>query len=279
MLTLTRRDNPQDGEDPVYTQPTAPQTIGGVLDDAVSLYRNCLPRSWPLALAPEVAVTLTNIHIESKLPPHVSADPMAALAMLRTGDFVFSALFSFVVLLLFNVALTDHMHAQATGRPASTGRSLGVGLRLLPRAIGAWVVLAVAPALGALLRLVPGLYVAGALMLTFVAMIVGDLGVLQSIAESYRLVKGHWWRTVTIYSVATVIAVVFYVVLVLVTGIAAMSSPSASALTVGLRRLVGVAIGTLMTLWFPAVLLSLYYDLNLRRASAAMPPAGGASTG
>ena len=263
----------------MYTQPTAPQTIGGVLDDAVNLYRNCLPRSWPLALAPEVALTFTNIYIESKLPPHASADPQAILALLQSGDFVFSALFSIVVLLLFNVALTHHMHALATGRPASPGRSLGVGLRLLPRAIGAWVVLAAATAVGTLLLIVPGIYVAGALMLTFVAMIVGDLGVLQSIGESHRLVKGHWWRAVTIYSVATVIALVFYVILVLVTGLAAMSGPTASALTVGLRRLVGVAIGTLMTLWFPAVLLSLYYDLTLRRTAAAGPPAGGAVAG
>ncbi len=263
----------------MYTQPSTPRTVGGVLDDAINLYRECLPRSWPLALAPEVALALTNIHLESRLPPSSRQDPAAILSMLRSSDFVISMLFYFVVLLVFNLALTDHMHSVATGRPASAGRSLGVGLRLLPRAAGASLVIALATALGTLLLIVPGIYLAGALMLTFVAMIVGDLGALQSIGESYRLIRGHWWRAATIYTVATMIALAFYLILGLLAGLAATQGPGASALVIGLRRLASVVIGTLMTLWFPAVLLSIYYDLALRRADSLPRAAGDAVAG
>ena len=263
----------------MYAQPSTPRTIGGVLDDAINLYRECLPRSWPLALAPEVALALTNIHLESRLPAYGRQDPTAILSMLRSTDFVISMLLYFVVLLIFNLALTDHMHRIATGRPASTGRSLAVGLRLLPRAVAASLVIALATALGTLLLIVPGVYLAGALMLTFVAMIVGDLGALQSIAESYRLIRGHWWRAATIYTVATVIALAFYLILGVLAGLAATQSPGASALAIGFRRLASVVIGTLMTMWFPAVLLSIYYDLGLRRAGAAPHAAGDPAAG
>jgi hypothetical protein len=290
----------------VYTQPSTPRTVGGVLDDAINLYRECLPRSWPLALAPEVALALTNIHLESRLPPSSRQDPAAILSMLRSSDFVISMLFYFVVLLVFNLALTDHMHSVATGRPASAGRGGGGGRRMgarapgaargvaratargdnvqltdarLPRAAGASLVIALATALGTLLLIVPGIYLAGALMLTFVAMIVGDLGALQSIGESYRLIRGHWWRAATIYTVATMIALAFYLILGLLAGLAATQGPGASALVIGLRRLASVVIGTLMTMWFPAVLLSIYYDLALRRADSLPRAAGDAVAG
>ena len=279
MLPLAQRGIPWEMVNSVYTQPSAPRTIGGVLDDAINLYRECLPRSWPLALAPEVALALTDIHLESSLPAYGRQDPTAILSMLRSSDFLVSMLLYFVMLLIFNLALTDHMHRIATGRPGSAGHSLGVGVRLLPRAAGASLVIALATALGTLLLIVPGIYLAGALMLTFVVMIVGDLGALQSINESYRLIQGHWWRSATIYTVATMIALAFYLILGVLAGLAATQSPGTSALVVGLHRLASVVIGTLMTMWFPAVLLSIYYDLSLRRAGSATRTPGDATTG
>lgn len=252
----------------MYAQPTAPKSIGGVLDDAINLYRECLPRSWPLALAPEVALALTDIHLQAQLPPHALADPQVLFALLRSGDFVLSALFGCLLLLLFNYALIDHMHAIATRRTATLGRSIGVAVRLLPRAIFASILVALATGVGFLLLLVPGIYLAGAWLLTFTAMVIGDAGVVESMRISRRLITGHWWRSTTLYSVATLIALAFYVIVGLLFGLSAPPGPAAGAIVIGLQRLASVTVGSLMTLWFPAVLLSLYYDLDLRRAGA-----------
>lgn len=258
----------------MYSQPTAPRTIGGVLDDAFNLYRECLPHSWPLALAPEVALALTDIHLQSKLPAHVPTDPKALFALLSSGDFLLSALLGFLMLMVFNLALTDHMHAIATRRQPALGRSLGVGLRLLPRAIVASILIALATGVGFVLLLVPGVYLAGVLMLSFTAMIVGDLGALDSLRISKRLIDGHWWRTMSLYSVATLIALVFYIIVGLLFGLSVAPDPAASAIMIGLQRLASVGVGMLMTIWFPAVLLSLYYDLELRRAGADLARRG-----
>ncbi|MDE2347392.1 MAG: hypothetical protein KGL92_02715 [Gammaproteobacteria bacterium] len=252
----------------MYSQPSAPKTVGGVVDDAIKLYRVCLPRSWPLALAPEVAVMLLEISQQSRLHLTATTDPRVVFALLQSPGFVATVVIGFLLLLVFNYALIDHMHAIATREIASLRGSLGVGLRMLPRAVVTAGLIALATGVGFVLLLVPGIYLAGAWMLTFVAMVVGDTGVFGSMRASYSLIKGHWWRTMTIYTVATLMAVVFYVVLALVFGLSGSLDGPGSALAIGLQRLLSVALGTLMTLWFPAVLLSLYYDLQLRRDGA-----------
>lgn len=252
----------------MYSQPSAPRTIGGVVDDAVKLYRECLPRSWPLALAPEVAVMLLEIGQQSRLRLLATSDPRVVFALLQSPGFVAAVVIGLLLLLVFNYALIDHMHAIATRRPAALGRSLGVGVRMLPKAAVTAAVVALATGLGFVLLLVPGIYLAGAWMLSFVAMVVGDSGVFASIRTSQRLIKGHWWRTMTIYSVATLIAAVFYIVLGLMFGLSGPIDAPGGALAIGLQRLISVILGTLITLWFPAVLLSMYYDLQLRRDGA-----------
>ncbi len=252
----------------MYSQPSAPKAIGGVLDDAIKLYRECLPRSWPLALAPEVAVTLLQINLLSRLHLTTTTDPKVLFALLQSPIFATSVVIGLAIVMVFNYALIDHMHAIATRRPASLGHSVGVGLRMLPKAVVTACVVGLATGLGFVLFIVPGIYLAGAWVLTFVAMVVGDAGIFESIRISHRLIKGHWWHAMTIYSVAMLIAIVFYVVLALMTGFSGTLEPSGGALNIGLQRLSSVTISALLALWFPAVLLSLYYDLQLRRDGA-----------
>ncbi len=211
---------------------------------------------------------LLEIGQQSRLRLLATSDPRVVFALLQSPGFVAAVVIGLLLLLVFNYALIDHMHAIATRRPADLGRSLGVGVRMLPRAAVTAAVVALATGLGFVLLLVPGIYLAGAWMLTFVAMVVGDSGVFASIRTSQRLIKGHWWRTMTIYSVATLIAAVFYVVLGLMFGLSGPFDAPGGALAIGLQRLISVILGTLITLWFPAVLLSMYYDLQLRRDGA-----------
>lgn len=252
----------------MYSQPSVPKSIGGVLDDAIKLYRECLPRSWPLALAPEVAVTLLQINLQSQLHLNTTTDPKALFALLQSPTLVISVVIGLAIALVFNYALIDHMHAIATRRPASTGHSVGIGLRMLPKAVVTACVVGLATGLGFVLFIVPGIYLAGAWVLTFVAMVVGDAGIIESIRISHRLIKGHWWHAMTIYSVAMLIAIVFYVVLALMFGVSGTLDASGSALNIGLQRLISVTLSALLALWIPAVLLSLYYDLQLRRDGA-----------
>ncbi len=42
----------------MYVRASAPRTIGGVLDDAISLYRNSYASVWPFTLAAAVVVAM-----------------------------------------------------------------------------------------------------------------------------------------------------------------------------------------------------------------------------
>lgn len=254
----------------MYTRPTTPRTIGGVLDDAFSLMRACLLRSWPLALAPEVVLALLDIGLQSRLPRGASTDPAALLALAGSPAFAWSMACAFTVMLTFTLALTDHMHAIASARPASPWSSLGKGLRLLPRALATAVLVAVATAVGFLLLIVPGVYLSGAWLLSFTTMVIGDTGPLESMRDSGRLIKGNWWRATTTYTVAAVVALALYFSISLLVALTMAPAGPAGAILVGMQRLISVVLGTIATMWFPAVLLSQYYDLRLRHGGAEL---------
>jgi len=252
----------------MYSQQSAPRSIGGVLDGAISLYRQCLPRSWPLAFVPELALSLLDAGSESQMRDAASAGLQAVFAVLRSPKFLLSTAAGMLLYLIFNYALIAHMNGIATGRPVSLRDSCSIGLRLLPRAFAATLLVALITALGCVLLVAPGIYWAGTLMLTFTALVVDRAGVFASMNISRRLIKGDWWRTMTIYSVVIIIAIVVYIFMGLVIGLSAFLLGSGTPLAVGVERLTTLIVGTLMMMWYPPALLAIYYDLKSRRAGA-----------
>ncbi|HUX74698.1 MAG TPA: hypothetical protein VMV25_12505 [Steroidobacteraceae bacterium] len=252
----------------MYSQESAPRSIGGVLDGAIGLYRQCLPRSWPLAFVPELALSLLGSASESRMRAAAAAGLPAVFAVLRSPAFLLSSAAGMLLFLIFNFALIAHINGIATGRPASLRDSCVVGLRLLPRALAATLLIALIIALGCVLLVAPGIYWAGTLMLTFTALVVERAGVFESMNISRRLIKGDWWRTMTIYSVVIVIAAVAYLFMGLVIGLCASLFGLGNPLAVGVQRLIALIVSTLMMMWYPPALLAIYYDLKSRREGA-----------
>lgn len=256
------------GEITVYSLPSAPRTIGGVLDDAINLFRESLPRSWPLALLAQSGAIFGNVGIPPGIGDGAVADPQAALHALLTGGFLLSAAVGMLLGLIANCALIDHVNGIATGKPAplaeSLGRSLGVGIRRLPHAFLVTLLVALIVLLGLVLLVVPGIYWAGALALALVAVVVDRAGVFDAMSISRNLIKGHWWRSMTIYSVAVIIGVVAYFVLGLIIGVFVRIAGTGGSIAAYAPRLIMIAGGALMVAWFQATTLSIYYDLKLR---------------
>lgn len=261
----------------MYVKPSAPQSIGGVLDDAIKLFRECLPRCWLLAAAAQTAAALPGLMLRTQIRHWTMADPFAALAAVQSANFLAGALVGAVIFLIFNFALIDNINSVAVGTPASLGRSLGVGIRALPRGFVTAVLIAVIVGFGLVLLIVPGIYWAGTLMLAFTALVVEDAGIWQSLAVSSRLVKGHWWRSATIYSVAIIIALVFYLMLA-VTGAAIAAVLGRGVWTaVNLQLLISIAADTFVMVALTATLLAIYRDLHMRHEGAGFAPSIGAA--
>lgn len=247
----------------MYTPPTAPLPIGSLLDDAIRLFRAALPRCWLIALLGSLAVGAASVYALYRFG--TAATPDAMLRLFASPSFVLGYVASMVLYLYFYVAVVTAIDDVAGGHAAGTGATLGRALRRLPAAAGAMIVVVIVITVGFLLLVVPGVYLAGALVLTLVAVVRGD-GVFQSLATSRRLVRGHWWRTTAVIGVGMVIMIVLMMVFTFASTFLSMSMGA----DVIEMTLVNQGVSTLLNVvavpMLAALLVALYRDLELRRA-------------
>jgi hypothetical protein len=285
----------------VYIRPTAPRSIGGIVDDGIKLYGSAFAKSWPLALLAQVLVAG---------PALILRYHMSGLQMSATNPQAVQAMFavfkspsvwlSYIVILIVFIgsynALIVLLDGVAETKAGSIGRSLGAGFRLLPRTIllfvvfwlalgvvgiaagivGGILVAILSRALGSFAPIVMGIawvvffgfliYVSGRLFLSNVVLVVEDAGVFKSLGTSWALIKNHWWRTATVYTVALIIVMVFYFVIGFVNAAlvgVTIQRPFGTATI--LSQLISMAGGTVLMSLVPAVLLAMYHDLKLRK--------------
>jgi hypothetical protein len=256
-------------EDSVYVPPTAPRTIGGVLDDGIRLYRESWSTSWKIALALELVIAIPSYAWQSQISViGAPSNPLAAAALLRSPTLWLLWLIALPIYLVFYNAIIANINGVATAQPAAIGRAIGIGARVLPRAVLLGILIALIVIVGLILLLVPGIYWAGTLQLAFIALVVEDTGVTDSMSVSRRLIKGHWWRTATLYSLCIVIVLVFSLAIGFLSGLIAAFAGPRGSVTLALTQLIAIVQGTLIAPLFPAVLIAMYYDLKLRTQGA-----------
>jgi antibiotic biosynthesis monooxygenase (ABM) superfamily enzyme len=281
----------------VYVKPTAPRSIGGILDDAVRLYRDSFAKAWPLALCAQLALAVPLLFIRTQFAavPGAMANPMAtaansaaALAVFKSPGIWLSYLAVMLVTIGFYNALLVLIDGLATAKTESFGRSLTAGFRLLPRTfllfLAMFAVAVIGTAIVGILvsiihvPIVVGILVAayaalflyawGRAFLANIAVVVEDAGAFSSLGMSWALIKNHWWRTAAVYTIAIVIAMVFYVVISILSGVALVVLHSSIDSSMIVSQLVSIVGGTVLMSFVPAVLLVTYYDLRLRKGGA-----------
>ena len=223
-----------------YVAPSAPLSIGGVLDDWLRLFRSSFSGCWPLALIAAVAGTAVQLLVVPRPPrPGLSVlqyleqtGSMVHTPQILLGDIVFWL----ILLVVYGALLAQQTAVMGARAPLSFGGALNSGLRRLPQMLLAGVLLALIlgavfmPA-GVSLGLLIGLRRAGhdsrslllgavfgiaalSLLLIYLsvrlqfwlpAIFVDDCGGAASLGRSWRLVKNHWWRVTAITFVAGVI--------------------------------------------------------------------------
>jgi hypothetical protein len=119
-------------------------------------------------------------------------------------------------------------------------------------------------AVGFILLVVPGIYLSGVFMFTVVAMVVERSGITESLGISRGLVKGYWWRSMTILTIGIIIMMVFSFIGGLVNGVLVAVFGLGSSMAVMDRSIIGVAINVFLLSLVPCFLLTTYFDLKLR---------------
>jgi hypothetical protein len=272
----------------VYLKPTAPRSIGGVLDDAIRLYRVSFAKTWPLALCGRLLLAAPLLILQFQFAGAPTGDTQAMLGMIRSPSTWLPYLVATIITIGFYNALLVQIDGFAAPRVETFGRSLGTGFRLLPRTLFLFIVMIAAATLAGIgvgvafglltavasvvvriilvaAVLLLGIYAWGRAFLANVALVVEDAGAFKSLGLSWTLIRDHWWRTATVYTIAIIIILAFNVVIAIVDGLVATLLHDYFAVAAVIGQLVAVIGGAVVMPFVPAVLLVMYYDLKLRK--------------
>jgi hypothetical protein len=271
----------------VYTRPNAPRSIGGVLDDGLRLWLQAFAKAWPLALMSQVLLMLPLVIYWLQSGSIATAQSQFFLIMMKSPGFSLSYALASFATIGFQNAIIAQTDAAAWGRVLSTGQGLSMGFRLLGRALGFGILVAIAivvpvalmffalAGVSTLGRIVFGIavflvvsFVLGKIVLGATILVVEDRGAVESLRRSWTLTTGHWWRVATILTVLIIVIAVLLLVIGVLAGIvAAIVGPRSitSALLVQFLSLFG---NTLLAPLFSAVSVAILYDLKLRKEGA-----------
>ena len=280
----------------MYTKPTEPRSIGGVLDDGLRLWRDSLGKTWPLALLAQLVVAVPVLILGYKLQGYVSpvtatpARPMSAasaqavLNLFKSPATWLTYLGIVICSALFYTALVLRVAAVAAGAVSSLGAALSAALRLLPRlmlqfllffaaAMAAGVVIALlgaaaGRALGFLFFVIlmfAFLFVFGRVFFASMVLMLDDAGPAESIAISWRLTRGYWWRCAGILLILFIIGLVFSLVVGFISAALGAALGRSGLLGAGISQLVSLVVNTALGSLYPAVLVAILYDLKLRK--------------
>ena len=267
----------------MYVQPAAPRAIGGVIDDAIKLYRASFRTCWPIALIASVVSAATVLYVVSRFPAIATVRDPAQMWQLVQAPSVWGwyLILSVASLLLLGAIIACQNALAAGTGPMSVGQALAaafarlhwqlLAILLWALYIGSVAAIMLLPVpgamkvLGVMAWLVSGIYLWGRLQLWTVALFAEEVGTLRAMGVSWDLVKGHWWRAATILTVGIIIVLVITMVFGFVGGLVfIMFRLDPMSLIIG-NQLIGAAERVFVTSMIPALLVAMYYDFKLRR--------------
>ncbi len=250
-----------------------PQSIGKTLDAGFKLFFSGFKRVFLLALV-AAGIGVVPALMMSGMPP---AEDAAGIPPGFTGKILGVALLAGVIYMVLNAAILYRLGLagnpkQSSGSDSLTG-SLALGMKtFLPLLFGV-ILYAVAVVVGSILLIIPGLFLMVSLYLFWPAVVLERLGPVAALKRSHNLVKGNWWRTLTILSVPAFLIMIVYIAVAFVIGVFFAASITAGAeinpenlgQTQLVMQLLEVPFKAAMIPLFAAVMVVLFHDLKLRK--------------
>lgn len=251
-------------------QPDQPQSIGGVLDVSFRLYKEAIGSVWPLSLLVVLANSPQTIYTIMRGNRAVDpTNPMAAFAMFQDTSYWLATLLGVVLTLWVVAALYAKENAIGVGEEMGNGAALQSALGCVISLIIMTLLFALAVGIGMVLLLIPGMILLVSLILATNLVVLEGKGPIAALSGSHRLVWGNWWRTVAILTVGFIIVIIIYFALAMIIGIAVpltgigSSDPFLFGLVTAF--LIGAVINLLVTPYYVALLIAIYWDLKLRK--------------
>lgn len=245
----------------MYVKPTSPQSIGQVLDGTFRLAAASFRHTWLFALIAGLASYAASAY-------QFSRGGTLAEAVLAPQDATYWTLYvcGVVVSIVFFAAIYLRIDSIAGGASSEAG-ALSSALRRLPLLIVLTILTLLALMIGYVLLIVPGVILTISLIVSMPIFLLEDKGPIDALTSSHRLVWGNWWRTAAIVTVGGIIVVVLYFIFGFVGAALAPLLTGGDALLASLISLLIVLalLGVVITPFFVALILNIYWDLKLRK--------------
>jgi hypothetical protein len=259
-------------------------SVGEVLDLSFRIYRVTLLPSLLFATCGVIAGELAGIYalIKGHSLPRGSGAVGSMLAQLHDPTFVTLYIVGVVLTLLFYAAVV--LREQAIITTGHAGGELATALRRIPALIGLLVLVAI----GVGACFVPGaiaggvlralLFIAAGLVLCYAVvaiscaqtiLLIDGEGPASSLARSWRLTTGSFWRLSIIYTVAIIVLIALYAVIGAVAGVlAAAFAHGDIAMVTAFAQVIGIILGAVATPFYAALALAVLADLKVRKEGA-----------
>ncbi|MGH8295519.1 MAG: hypothetical protein ACRETZ_08485 [Steroidobacteraceae bacterium] len=256
--------------------PLKPQSFGELLDVVLQIFRLSLLKCLPYATLAIIAGQLSTFYylFRGRMPTLDSNDPVG-VTLYGVGT---------LIAVILWMALLRRQSAIAAGRPAAGSADLLDALKRAPAIAaiallgGAAAAVFVLPALalappyrtaGIAVMLAPAIYVSIALSLALPALVLARKSVLASLAYSFRLVRGNWWRVAGTYIVGSAVILTLWLLVAAIAAVAFSDSGAADAAIA--RAITSAAILAVLAVgltFYSALVLALFGDLEARRMTS-----------
>ena len=184
-----------------------PANIGRVIDGGIKLFTGSIKSVFLLALAATFIIYVPEllIRIITLLPVTSENITMGVLS-------IFLFLLMTILYITFYSALILKVWACARQETVELKQLIDKGFAVLVPVFLASVVYGIVVMIGMLLLILPGIYICVALSLYYYVIVIENLGPIEGLKRSFRLIKGHWWRTFLILFIPTMIFMLVFTV-------------------------------------------------------------------
>jgi hypothetical protein len=259
--------------------PLKPRSFAELLDAVLQIFRLSLLKCLPYATLAIIAGQLSTLYYlwRGRVPVLDTNDPIG-VTIYGVGTLIF-------VMLAMTILLRQS--TIAAGRPVAGSADLLDTLRRAPGIVaisllaGAPVVafllaaLALAPpyrTAGIIVMLAPAIYVWIALSFALPALMLARKGVLGSIAYSFRLVRGNWWRVAAMYGVGVGVILTLWTLVAAIVAMALSDDGTGATDDAAITRAISsaaiLAVFAIGLTFYSALTLALFGDLEVRRATS-----------
>ena len=248
----------------MYQRPDAPQTIGQVLTQGFLLFRASINEVFGLAFIGAAVGQIPGM-LGLVITP---GQPLPEI----TGEIGFALAGAIIVGSVLYGTIVARINAVATRTELSISQALQIGLRKGPSVFIAGVIFFSATILGFSALVFPGVIIAVTFMFCFYAIIVKDMGPLQGLGYSQKLVWQDWWRSFGLVAsmfagvllIASLISIIANIVIA-----ASGSTGDPDTLPWYVDLLVVPLVSGVVTPLIYAFSLAIFYDLELRSSGTA----------